>query len=131
MGVVALRTERGDVLIGETEQELRAHLVGLVAAGRLVPDGFLGQGVHPDGRCFARVRLVDVEPQRRVRRPLVVAGALAAAAVVGLVAWLVFTVVAWVVAHILAILAVIVVVALLIVALGSSGDGCTIIHRRG
>jgi predicted lysophospholipase L1 biosynthesis ABC-type transport system permease subunit len=130
MGVVAHRTDQGHTLLGG-EEELRAHLTGLVAAGRLTADGLLDQGRLPNGQCFARVQLVDVEPRRRVRRPLLIASALTAAAVVGLAVWLVITIVAWVVAHIAVIVAVLVLAVLVLASLGSSGDGCTIIHRRG
>lgn len=59
--------EQITVLVGD-EHAVRARLAALVAAGRLHRDGLLAQGRRPDGRCFARVRLVDVKPRPRPAR---------------------------------------------------------------
>jgi hypothetical protein len=123
MGVVALRDWEGCVTFTGNEGEVRAHLTNLVAAGQLVPDGLLGQGRMPDGRCYARVQLLDAEPRRRVRRGLVVAAALAATAVLGVIAWGVVLVVSWVLAHLVQLVVATVVVLLICCWLLSKSGG--------
>lgn len=130
MSVVALRTGQDHTtLIGE-EQELREHLSGLVAQGRLQPSGLVSQGRTPDGECFVRVRLADPGPRRRVRRGLVVAGGVAAAGLLGVAAWGAWLVVAWLWAHLGVIIAVLAVIVLAVIGLGSA-KACTGIHCPG
>jgi hypothetical protein len=85
MSVVARRTEHGVTpLIGD-EQDLRACLADLIAAGRLGGDGLVASGRLTDGRCWAKVRLLPPpEPVRRreVHPNVVVAGLITATVLV-------------------------------------------------
>jgi hypothetical protein len=120
MSIVAVRTSDGHTLIG-SYGELHARLAAEVTAGRLTPDGLLGQGRTPDGLYFARVRLLPVAPRRRLRRSVVVAGVIAAAAVVGAIGLLAVIAVAWVVAHIVQIAVGMAAAGIFLIWLGSRG----------
>lgn len=129
MGVVAIRTEQGHTLVAERD-ELEAHLAVLVAQGRLVPEGLLAQGWTPDGRCFARVRLLDVAPRRRIRRAVIVSGVVGGGIVLTAATWAVVVAVAWVVGHLAAILFAAMLAALVMLGLGQVGI-CPGVHCPG
>jgi hypothetical protein len=127
MSVVARRTEQGLHLTGD-EDELRAHLTALVAAGRVDRDGLEEAGRLDDGRCYATVRLLPppqpAPTRRREVSPEMAAAGLVALTVLVAAAWLVFLL-----GH-LKLVAVMVLVLLLWVGLGQLG-ACPGVHCPG
>jgi hypothetical protein len=127
MTVVARRTEHGVTpLIGD-EQDLRAYLADLIAAGRVGGDGLVASGRLADGRCWAKVRLLPLpEPvRRREVNPNVVVAGLITATVLVAAACVVFL------AGHLTVVAFVAVAALLVwVGLGQLG-ACPGVHCPG
>lgn len=123
--IVAVRTQQGHTLVGPHD-ELRAWLATAAASGRLTADGLLASGVLPDGRCYARVQLLPVAPQRRLRGGVIAAGGVAMAASIAVTA----LAVAWVAAHWQMLLGAAVVSLLLVFGLGRVGV-CPGLHCPG
>lgn len=111
MSVVARREEQDVTVFFGRADELRAFLVAEVAAGRLTPGGWLGEG-RVDGVHWARVRLLPARPRRRVRRGVAVTGVVSVVAMLAAVGWLVAVALAWVTAHVWQIAAVVAVAVL-------------------
>jgi hypothetical protein len=129
VSVVALRTEHGVTPLVGDEQELRAYLSALIAAGRVGGDGLVASGQLSDGRCWAEVRLLPPPEPVRVRRrevnPNMVVAGLITATVLVAAAWVVFLA-----SHITVVALVAVAALLAWVGLGQVG-ACPGVHCPG